>query len=477
MSRDANGTYSLPAGNPVVTLEVISSTWANTTLSDLASAMTDSLSRTGLGGMTSALKLANGAVGTPSLTFGTETTLGAYRAAAGDLRFAVGGSDTLRITSTILSYGGNVVPTVASTGVTFTGANTYSGINTFSVGQLFTANSSVSGSVAAISILGSTVGAFEIGSSGAAANTGKWHIRGSNAGRLSINVVSDDRTTVVEAIGMARSTTTPGLIDITPAVTFAGLGKFTRAVSGGTGTAAGFEQGFYIADMSAAADTRVWDQTVSGAQLRHRAVNDANNVASTWLSIDRTTTTIDAVNFPTDGASENFTVGTDGATTYATLAKIRTTQANKAAAILVNATATSATLTIQNEATAGNNVFISLNTEAGGSITQRGSIDFDRAGVVTRYNTTCDGGLKENVTAAPSALPLLRQIQVRSFRWINEKVVVPFGFIAQEVFPLVPSAVSQGRTGTPWGMDFSKLIPLHTKALQELDARLTAAGF
>lgn len=97
MPRDSGGTYTLPAGNPVVTLTVISSTWANTTLSDLSTAMTNSLDRGGAGGMTGQLKLANGAIGAPGLTWGTETTSGLYRAGAGDFRFAIGGVDVWTI--------------------------------------------------------------------------------------------------------------------------------------------------------------------------------------------------------------------------------------------------------------------------------------------------------------------------------------------------------------------------------------------
>jgi len=47
MSRNGSGTYSLPAGNPVVTNTTISSTWANTTLTDLATAMTGSVAADG----------------------------------------------------------------------------------------------------------------------------------------------------------------------------------------------------------------------------------------------------------------------------------------------------------------------------------------------------------------------------------------------------------------------------------------------
>jgi hypothetical protein len=47
MSRNGTGTYSLPAGNPVVTATTITSTWANSTLSDIATALTGSLAADG----------------------------------------------------------------------------------------------------------------------------------------------------------------------------------------------------------------------------------------------------------------------------------------------------------------------------------------------------------------------------------------------------------------------------------------------
>ena len=47
MARNGSGTYSLPAGNPVTTGTTISSTWANSTLSDLGTAMTASIAYDG----------------------------------------------------------------------------------------------------------------------------------------------------------------------------------------------------------------------------------------------------------------------------------------------------------------------------------------------------------------------------------------------------------------------------------------------
>lgn len=48
MSRDSNGTYTLPSGNPVLPGTVIESDWANTTLSDVAGALTGSIAANGV---------------------------------------------------------------------------------------------------------------------------------------------------------------------------------------------------------------------------------------------------------------------------------------------------------------------------------------------------------------------------------------------------------------------------------------------
>lgn len=52
MARDGSGNYNLPAGNPVSTGGTISSTWANNTMTDIASALTQSVSKDGQTAMT-----------------------------------------------------------------------------------------------------------------------------------------------------------------------------------------------------------------------------------------------------------------------------------------------------------------------------------------------------------------------------------------------------------------------------------------
>jgi len=62
MSRNGSGTYTLPAGNPVVTGTTISSTWANNTLTDIATALTGSLAADGQTTATGNLKMGSNRV-------------------------------------------------------------------------------------------------------------------------------------------------------------------------------------------------------------------------------------------------------------------------------------------------------------------------------------------------------------------------------------------------------------------------------
>ena len=62
MSRNGTGTYTLPAGNPVVTGTTISSTWANNTLADIQNALTGSIAADGQTPITGALSGTNGTV-------------------------------------------------------------------------------------------------------------------------------------------------------------------------------------------------------------------------------------------------------------------------------------------------------------------------------------------------------------------------------------------------------------------------------
>lgn len=114
----SGGVYTLPAGNPVVTLTVISSAWANTTMSDIATALTGSLPTDGSAPMTGALRLVDGTIGTPGLTWGSETTSGLYRVGAADYGFSILSIKILEVTAAglqVFSAGQGILASNATT--------------------------------------------------------------------------------------------------------------------------------------------------------------------------------------------------------------------------------------------------------------------------------------------------------------------------------------------------------------------------
>jgi len=124
-----------------------------------------------------------------------------------------------------------------------------------------------------------------------------------------------------------------------------------------------------------------------------------------------------------------------------------------------------------------NGAFVRFHKDDGSEI---GSIDHTAS--VTRYLTSSDHRLKENVVAMEDATTRLKQLQPKRFNFIadsNDTTVD--GFLAHEVQSVVPEAVSRTHNevdddGNPnyQGIDQSKLVPLLVKTIQELEARITA---
>lgn len=131
MSRNGSGTYSLPAGNPVVTGTTISSTWANNTMNDLAAALTDSVAADGQTAMTGNLNLSNNKIvnlATP--TIATDAVTKAYADAlvsggAGSFTtLTVTGTTTLATALTGILKGTSGVVSVATAGTDYAGVGT-----------------------------------------------------------------------------------------------------------------------------------------------------------------------------------------------------------------------------------------------------------------------------------------------------------------------------------------------------------------
>lgn len=136
MSRNSSGTYSLPLAD-VVAGNTIESSWANTTLSDIETELTDSLSRSGKGNMSAALKIIAGTVSAPGLSFTSEANSGLYRASSNDLRFAVNGAENWRATASGFRITGDLVLGTAGEGVDFSANTGASGTGVTETSSLF----------------------------------------------------------------------------------------------------------------------------------------------------------------------------------------------------------------------------------------------------------------------------------------------------------------------------------------------------
>ncbi len=115
MPRNSSGTHSLPAGQPVISGTVISATTHNALTSDISTELTDSLSRSGKGPMTAALRTPDGTLAAPAHTFTNETGSGMRRNAAGDVRLTVLGVDSLNLTNAGVDVPGTLDVTGAAT--------------------------------------------------------------------------------------------------------------------------------------------------------------------------------------------------------------------------------------------------------------------------------------------------------------------------------------------------------------------------
>ena len=107
----------------------------------------------------------------------------------------------------------------------------------------------------------------------------------------------------------------------------------------------------------------------------------------------------------------------------------------------------------------------------GTSFSQIGSITCTAS--ATAYNTSSDQRLKENIVDAPSASDDIDAIQVRSFDWKADGSHQKYGMVAQELVTVAPEAVSAPEDPEEMmGVDYSKLVPMLIKEVQQLRARV-----
>jgi hypothetical protein len=127
-------------------------------------------------------------------------------------------------------------------------------------------------------------------------------------------------------------------------------------------------------------------------------------------------------------------------------------------------------------ANATNGAFVRFLADGGSTM---GSIDHTAS--ATRYLTTSDYRLKENVSYDFDATTRLKQLRPARFNFIADADTTVDGFLAHEVQSVVSEAISGTHNevdadGNPvyQGIDQAKLVPLLVKTIQELEARITA---
>lgn len=226
--------------------------------------------------------------------------------------------------------------------------------------------------------------------------------------------------------------------------------------------------GYSINQTGGAADNRLWDITAVNEQLRFRIDNDADSVQTDWLTVDRTGTTVDEVEFP----GSFFSIGSDdgvrdigGGNPWR--GQIRGNSSAFRVATSSSGIATDPVLIVQHEVTSGNNNFINFLTDT--TSVARGSITFNRGGGLVAFNTTSDERLKKNFKPAPSARGVIDCIKIESYDWRETGNHVQHGVVAQRLDKCAPYAVTKGNV---WQVDKSTLIPALIKYTQEQDARV-----
>jgi len=107
-----------------------------------------------------------------------------------------------------------------------------------------------------------------------------------------------------------------------------------------------------------------------------------------------------------------------------------------------------------------------------------GSISYTNSG--TSFNTSSDYRLKENITTIADGITRVKQLIPKRFNFIDDETnTLRDGFIAHEVTPVVPEAITGEKDAVDsndkpiyQGIDQAKLVPLLTAALQEAVAKI-----
>lgn len=328
MARDGSGNYSLPAGNPTSTGSVISTTWANATLPDIATALTNSIAKDGQTTPTANLPMggnrhtgvADGTVGNQYASInqaqnGSLIKVGSVAnvvdAFTGSVTPAIAGyTDGLIVTMTPSVTSTTTTPTLALNGLPVKPIQKMPGVACV-VGDIVL---NVPVHLQYTTQGGGYFMLLNPATTGAANPTGTVGLATVN-GTLGTYLRSDSAPPLSQAI--------------TPV--WSGAHKFTLVAFDTTRTYFSPGDGrWVIGNSGGATDAKFWDCTTNATDIFYRTVNDATNNASNYMQVTRSGFALTAIKYgSTDNPTYTFlgtgTASFGGAVSVGTAVKIGTT--------------------------------------------------------------------------------------------------------------------------------------------------------
>ena len=107
------------------------------------------------------------------------------------------------------------------------------------------------------------------------------------------------------------------------------------------------------------------------------------------------------------------------------------------------------------------------------TIGSTGNVTITGSCTATSFPTSSDARLKDNIEDAKDSGDIIDKIKVRQFDWRKTGKHQDYGMIAQELILEVPDAVSTPTEDHEMmGVDYSKLVPMLVKEIQQLRARV-----